>query len=47
MGSTGFEVVVNSYIIQPEITVNIGESYLNVTKFKWKRSSISQYASSS
>jgi hypothetical protein len=36
MGSTGFEVVVNSYIIQPEITVNIGESYLNVTNLNGK-----------
>jgi len=36
LGSTGFEVVVNSYIIQPEITVNIGESYLNVTNLNGK-----------
>ncbi len=26
----------NNYIIQPEITVNIGESYLNVTNLNGK-----------
>ena len=33
---TGFEVGDSNYIIQPEITVNIGESYLNVTNLNGK-----------
>lgn len=36
MGSNGIDCLLINYIIQPEITVNIGESYLNVTNLNGK-----------